>query len=152
MKFKDSDEPFSKLLGDYKKRGGSANDFISAMYTVGRNANISSFEQRLRNVLPDSSRGDVEDDVAAHAGRFERLCFLSPGQSVRTKSCNFVGAWFYTLSQKCQRLEARMSSRCIKPVASIKSVKIRLGATEYLPTYCKLLKKTCTEPVENFRH
>ena len=74
MKFKDSDEPFTKLLDDYKKRGGNANDFISAMYTVGRNANLISFEQRLRTVLLESGRGEVEDDVAACAGMFEDLC------------------------------------------------------------------------------
>jgi hypothetical protein len=72
MKFKDSDEPFMKLLNDYKKRGGSANDFISAMYSVGRNANLSSFEKRLRDVLPSSDVREVEDDVAGCAGEFPR--------------------------------------------------------------------------------
>ena len=72
MKFKDTDEPFTKLLEDYKKRGGSPNDFISAMYSVGRNANIGSFERRIRDVLPSSDVREVEDDVAGCAGKFIR--------------------------------------------------------------------------------
>ena len=68
MKFKDLDQPFTKLLEDYKKRGGSPNDFISAMYSVGRNANLSNFERRIRDVLPSSDVSEVEDDVAACAG------------------------------------------------------------------------------------
>ena len=73
MKFKDSDEPFTKLLEDYKKRGGSANDFISAMYSVGRNAHLSSFERRLRDILPSSSDREVEDDVAGCAGELSLI-------------------------------------------------------------------------------
>ena len=68
MKFKDSDEPFTKLLEDYKKRGGSPNDFISAMYSVGRNANLGVFERRIRDVLPSSDVREVEDDVTGCAG------------------------------------------------------------------------------------
>ena len=77
MKFKDSDEPFTKLLEDYKKRGGSANDFISAMYSVGRNANLSSFERRLRDILPSSSDREVEDDVAGCAGELSLISLVT---------------------------------------------------------------------------
>ncbi|XP_028395283.1 uncharacterized protein LOC114519360 [Dendronephthya gigantea] len=71
MKFKDQDDPFTKLRDDYKKRGGNANDFIAAMYSVGRSANVNSFgsvERRLLDELPSSSQRNVEDDMIGYAG------------------------------------------------------------------------------------
>ena len=75
MKFKNEDEPFTKLLDDYKKRGGSPNDFISAMYSVGRNANISGYEQRLRDAFPSTSGAEFRDELGGHPGEFIKVMF-----------------------------------------------------------------------------
>lgn len=74
MKFKNEDDPLGKLLDDYKKRGGSANDFISAMFSVGRSANLNSlgsFERQLLDELPSSSQREVEDDMIGYAGELD---------------------------------------------------------------------------------
>lgn len=67
MKFKGEAEPLEKLVKDYKRRGGSPNDLITAMYTVGRKENIREYEQRIRSVLPEGESSS-EDDVVGHNG------------------------------------------------------------------------------------
>lgn len=65
LKFKGEDEPIAKLLDDFKKRGGNANDFISAMYKVGRGRNLENFRNRS---LSSGSENEIEDDLRGFAG------------------------------------------------------------------------------------
>ena len=67
MKFKGEDDPLMKLLEDYKKRGGSPNEFISTMYKIGRKENVNAFEERIRQVLPEQD-SDLEDNMAGKNG------------------------------------------------------------------------------------
>lgn len=67
MKFKDEVDPLKKLLDDYKKRGGSSNDFITAMYRIGRKEYVSIYERRLKNALPEGER-ILEDDMVGQNG------------------------------------------------------------------------------------
>ena len=66
MKFRDEVDRFLKLLDDYKKRGGNPNDFISAMYKIGRKEKVCEYEQKLRNALPVGE--DLNDDLIGHDG------------------------------------------------------------------------------------